>query len=160
MTAGEAGPGAGEAARGRAEASHHLVPVPVYLLVFVSLLLLTGLTVWVATLDLGAWNWLHTPLALGIAVTKATLVALWFMHLRYSERLTWVFIAAGILWLGFLIVITMGDYLSRHRDAEPSIWTLEAITVPGPAGPADPAGPAEPAGPADPAASILLASWS
>jgi len=110
--------------------SHHVVPVPVYVAIFVALLVLTGLTVWVATLELGEWNWLHTPLALTIAVVKATLVVLWFMHVRYSEKLTWVFIAAGILWLGFLIVITMADYLSRNRDAEPSSWTVEAPTVP------------------------------
>lgn len=116
--------------------SHHVVSVRVYLTVFAALLILTGLTVVVATVELGEWDFLHTPLALTIALIKTTLVVLWFMHVRYSEKLTWVFIAAGILWLGFLIVITMADYLSRHRDAPPSSWTVQAV-----AGPADPGRP-------------------
>ena len=75
---------------------HHVVPIPVYLGIFAALLVLTGVTVWVAFLDLGSWDFLHTPLALAIACLKATLVVLWFMHVKYSVRLIWVFIASGL----------------------------------------------------------------
>jgi len=51
--------------------------------------------------------------ALAIAVFKATLVVLFFMHVKYSTRLTWAVVAGGIFWLGILLVLTMGDYLTR-----------------------------------------------
>ena len=90
--------------------SEHVVPVRVYLAVFVALLALTALTVFAAGLDLGRAN---TPLALSIAATKAALVVLFFMHVRYASRLTQLFVAAGFVWLGFLICLTLADYLSR-----------------------------------------------
>ena len=83
----------------------------VYLLVFFALIVLTLITTGVAFLDLGAgWN---TTIALAIAMTKALLVALYFMHLRASSPLTIVFAGAGIFWLGILIALTLGDYLTR-----------------------------------------------
>jgi cytochrome c oxidase subunit 4 len=109
--------------------AHHVVPVSVYLMVFAALLVLTGLTVWVALYDLGEWNFLHTPLALLIAVVKATLVVLFFMHGLQSGRLTWAFIAAGVLFLAFLIALTFADYLTRNRDAAPSSWSAEVQVV-------------------------------
>ena len=81
-----------------------------YFLVFGALMALTALTVWAAFQHLGIWN---TPLALGIAVTKAALVALIFMHLRYSPKLTVFVVSASILFLGFLVLITASDYLTR-----------------------------------------------
>jgi cytochrome c oxidase subunit 4 len=81
-----------------------------YLGVFVTLMALTGLTVWAAFQHLGVWN---TPVALTIAVTKALLVALIFMHLRYSPKLTAFVVIASVLWLAFLILITLSDYVSR-----------------------------------------------
>lgn len=81
-----------------------------YFAVFAVLMALTALTVWASYLHLGAWN---TPVALAIAVTKALLVALIFMHLRHSPRLTIFVVAASLLWLAFLIVITASDYLTR-----------------------------------------------
>lgn len=90
---------------------HHVTSVGVYILVFAALLVLTGLTVFVSTLDLGYMN---TPLALAIAVTKATLVILFFMHVIHSTRLTWVVILAALLWLGVLFVLTFSDYLTRN----------------------------------------------
>ena len=65
-------------------------------------MVLTAVTVWVANLDLGRWN---AIVALSIAVLKATLVVLYFMHVRYSSRLTWIFVGAGFFWLGILIHI-------------------------------------------------------
>lgn len=107
-----------------AHAPHHVVPVPVYLGIFLGLLVLTGLTVWVAFLDLGAWGFLHTPIALAIASLKATLVVLWFMHVRYSVRLTWVFIAAGLGWLVLLIAITVADYVGRGWEQTIPGWRV------------------------------------
>ena len=90
--------------------AEHIVPTRVYYTIFAVLMLCTGLTVWVAFLDLGALN---TVAALAIAVFKATLVVLFFMHVKYSTRLTWAVVAGSIFWLGILLVLTMGDYLTR-----------------------------------------------
>ena len=81
-----------------------------YFAVFAALMVLTGLTVWASFLHLGVWN---TPVALAIAVTKGLLVALIFMHLRHSPRLTLFVAVSAVLWLGFLILITTSDYLTR-----------------------------------------------
>lgn len=70
----------------------------------------TLITVWVANFDLGPWN---AVVALTIAVAKATLVVLYFMHVRYSSKLTWVFVGAGIIWLIILFAFTLSDYLTR-----------------------------------------------
>jgi cytochrome c oxidase subunit 4 len=90
--------------------SEHIVSKKVYFVIFGALMVLTVLTVWVANLDLGRLN---TPVALAIAVTKAILVVLYFMHVRYSSRLTWVVVAGGFLWLLIMVGLTMSDYLSR-----------------------------------------------
>ena len=92
------------------EHGHRGVSVGTYLLVFVALLCLTGLTVWAAGQDFGAMN---TVVALGIAVTKATLVVLFFMHVKYGTSLVKLFLASAIVWLGFLLLITLSDYRSR-----------------------------------------------
>ena len=81
-----------------------------YFAVFAALMLLTGLTVWASFLHLGVWN---TPVALTIAVTKAVLVALIFMHLRGSPRLILYVVGASVVWLAFLILITTSDYATR-----------------------------------------------
>jgi cytochrome c oxidase subunit 4 len=83
---------------------------PTYFLIFAALLVLTAATWGVAYLPLGEW---HTVLALAIAVTKALLVLLFFMHLLHSTRLTWVVAAAGVFWLGILFALTFSDYLTR-----------------------------------------------
>jgi len=72
----------------------------------------TGLTVWVANFNLPGP--LNAIVALTIAVFKATLVVLFFMHVRYSSRLTWVFIAAGLIWLIILFAFTLSDFLTRQ----------------------------------------------
>ena len=63
-----------------------------------------------ARVDLGRWN---APVGLAIAACKAVLIILYFMHARYSNWLTWIVVAAGLLWLGILLVLTMSDYLTR-----------------------------------------------
>ena len=70
----------------------------------------TYLTVQAAFIDLGALN---TVVALAIACTKAVLVVLYFMHVRYSTRLTWAVVVASVFWLGILLALTFGDYLTR-----------------------------------------------
>jgi cytochrome c oxidase subunit IV len=81
-----------------------------YLLVFGALLALTLITTAVAFVDLGLLN---TPLALGIALLKASLVMIYFMHLRHSTFLARVFAGAGVLWLLHFIIFTLSDYLTR-----------------------------------------------
>jgi cytochrome c oxidase subunit 4 len=70
----------------------------------------TALTVLIANYDLGRWN---AIVALSIAVFKATLVVLYFMHVRYSSKLTWVFVGAGLVWLIILFSFTLSDYMTR-----------------------------------------------
>src|SRR5262249_4301823 len=80
-------PGGAAALTRRGIMAQHVVPRRVYYAVFAALILLTLLTIGAASLELGDW---HTPVGLVIAVTKATLVLLFFMHIWYSTRLTWV----------------------------------------------------------------------
>ena len=82
-----------------------------YYLVFAALIALTLLTVGISFIDLGAW---HTPVGLVIAVTKASLVALFFMHLLHSPRTSWLAFLAGLFWFGILMALTLSDYLSRQ----------------------------------------------
>jgi cytochrome c oxidase subunit 4 len=89
---------------------HHVVPVRVYLAVFAALLILTAITTAAAFRDLGPFN---TVAALGIAVLKATLVVLFFMHVKYSTRLTGLVIAAALCWMVILVALTLGDYWAR-----------------------------------------------
>ena len=88
----------------------HIVPKRTYYIVYAILMVCTYLTVEIALVDLGALN---TIAALSIAVFKALLVVLFFMHVRYSTRLTWLVIVGGLFWLGILLALTMGDYLTR-----------------------------------------------
>jgi cytochrome c oxidase subunit 4 len=90
--------------------SDHVAPRSMYYAVFAALIVGTGLTVAVAFVDLGALN---NVLMLAIAMTKALLVILFFMHVRWSSRLTWVVAASGFVWLLILFGITMSDYLTR-----------------------------------------------
>jgi cytochrome c oxidase subunit 4 len=90
--------------------SEHIVPVRIYVTVFVVLLVLTATTTAVSAIDLGPWN---TVVALAIAVVKATLVVLFFMHVKYSPRLIGVVIAGGLFWLAILLAMTFSDFATR-----------------------------------------------
>jgi cytochrome c oxidase subunit IV len=90
--------------------SGHVAPKSMYYAVFAALMVGTALTVLVAFYDLGPLN---NILMLGIASTKALLVILFFMHVRWATRLTWVVAASGFVWLLILFGITMSDYLTR-----------------------------------------------
>jgi cytochrome c oxidase subunit 4 len=94
-----------------AHAPHgHVTPLPVYFAIFAALMVLTFVTVWISTVNLGVFN---TPVALAIAITKATLVILFFMHVIHSTRLTWVVVIGAFLWLAVAFVLTFADYLTR-----------------------------------------------
>jgi cytochrome c oxidase subunit 4 len=90
--------------------TEHIVPKRIYYRIFVILMLCTYLTVQLAFLDLGPLN---TIAALVIAVFKAVLVVLFFMHVKYSTRLTWAVVLGSIFWLGILLTLTLSDYLTR-----------------------------------------------
>jgi cytochrome c oxidase subunit 4 len=90
--------------------SEHIVPIRIYLIVFAALMGLTAATIFISYHDLGPLN---NVVALSIAVTKATLVILFFMHVRYSPSLTKLVAAGSFLWLLILLSITMADYISR-----------------------------------------------
>lgn len=90
--------------------SEHIVSTKVYFAVFSALMVFTAITVVVAFVDLGFMN---NVIALGIAATKATLVVLFFMHVRYSSKLTRLIVIAGFFWLGILLLFTSSDYWSR-----------------------------------------------
>jgi len=90
--------------------SQHITPVRTYLLIFFALLVLTVVTVSVAFVDLGPWSDL---IAMAIAVFKASLVVLFFMHVRYSRPMTKITVASSLFWLLILFGITLSDYFTR-----------------------------------------------
>jgi cytochrome c oxidase subunit 4 len=90
--------------------SGHVAPKSLYYAVFAALIVGTGLTVAAAFVDMGAMN---NVVMLTIACVKATLVVLFFMHVRWGTRLTWVVVASGFFWLLILFSLTMTDYISR-----------------------------------------------
>jgi len=88
----------------------HVVRPKTYYSVFSGLLVLLVATVGVAYLHLGELN---IVAAMSIAVIKAVLIILYFMHVRYSPRLIWLFVGAGFFWLGIMFALTFSDYLTR-----------------------------------------------
>ena len=91
--------------------SEHIVSVRVYITIFLALLVGTVLTVLAAFYDFPGR--LNTIVAMTIATAKATVVVLYFMHVRYSSRLVWVIVAAPLFWMGILFAFTFSDYLTR-----------------------------------------------
>jgi len=88
----------------------HVVPVRNYVMVFLALMVLTGTTIAVSTIELGPWNFV---VALTIAVIKALLVIMFFMHVKGAKPLTKLFVGAGFFWMAILIVFVLSDYFSR-----------------------------------------------
>ena len=111
--------------------SGHVSPKSTYYAIFGALMVGTAITVLAAFVNLGAMNF---PVALAIAVTKATLVILFFMHVKYSSQLTKLFVGMAFFFLLVLFGLTLTDYLSRGLH-----------TYPGGAGGAGFASPLEPA---------------
>ena len=90
--------------------SDHILPKRTYYTIYAILLACTYLTWQVAFFDLGALN---TVAALAIAVFKAAIVVLFFMHVKYRTRLTWIVVVGSVFWLGILLALTFNDYLTR-----------------------------------------------
>lgn len=90
--------------------SAHPSSVATYLRVYGALMLLLVATVGAAFINMGPFN---AVVALSIAVAKALLVILFFMHARDSSKLIWVYAGMGFLWFLFLIAGTLGDVLAR-----------------------------------------------
>jgi cytochrome c oxidase subunit 4 len=90
--------------------SEHIVEKSLYYKIFGVLILGTALTIGAAFINLGNFN---IVAALVIAGIKASFVIFFFMHVKYSTRLTKLFVAIGFIWLFIMISITMTDYLSR-----------------------------------------------
>lgn len=91
--------------------SEHIVSVRIYFIIFLTLVVGTALTVWAGFRDFPGP--LNTIIALTIASVKATLVILYFMHLRYSSRLVWIIFASALFWLALLFALTFSDYWTR-----------------------------------------------
>jgi cytochrome c oxidase subunit 4 len=82
----------------------------IYVAVFIALLVLLAITVGAAEINFGSFNF---AIAAAIATVKAVLIMLYFMHVRYSQPLTWLVACAGFFWLAILFSITMADYMTR-----------------------------------------------
>jgi cytochrome c oxidase subunit 4 len=91
--------------------SEHIVPVKVYITIFLALMVGTTLTLWAGFRDFPGP--LNVIIALTIACVKATLVVLYFMHVRYSSKLIWVVFASALFWLAILFALTFSDYWTR-----------------------------------------------
>ncbi|HWQ92276.1 MAG TPA: cytochrome C oxidase subunit IV family protein [Clostridia bacterium] len=96
-----------------------------YVLIWLALMVLLVVTWGVAQVDLGLFN---TPVAMGIAFLKMVLVVLFFMHVRYESKLTWIFVAAGLIWFAIMVDLTLTDYLSR--DQVPGVRQLPQSSAP------------------------------
>jgi cytochrome c oxidase subunit 4 len=90
--------------------SEHVSPKSVYYSIFGALMVLTAVTVFAAYVNLGNFN---APVALAIATFKATLVVLFFMHVKYSSRLTKLIVLTSLFFLVILMGETMMDYATR-----------------------------------------------
>jgi cytochrome c oxidase subunit 4 len=98
---------------GEDRVSEHIVSPKVYLVIFLSLMVGTGLTVWAAFQNFGKFN---IVIALGIATIKATLVVLYFMHARYSPKRTQLVIVCSVFWLAVMLALTLADYDTRPQE--------------------------------------------
>jgi len=102
--------------------SEHIVSLRIYVTIFLSLMVGTALTVWAGLQDFpGQWN---VIIAITIAVVKATLVVLYFMHVRYSSRLIWVVFTSALFWLVILFALTFSDYWTRDWLAYPGLFLI------------------------------------
>jgi len=101
---------AGEHSGANHEAEHHIVSWRIYLAIVLILLFMTGLTVWASYIEMGVFN---PIVALAIGVFKATLVVLFFMHVKYSTKLTKLTVGAGLFTFLVLIGMTLADYFTR-----------------------------------------------
>lgn len=92
---------------------HHVATMSFYLKIFVTLIVLTILTAVCDYINLGRFNLI---VAMIIAITKAMFVVLFFMHLKWSDKLTWAFAGSSLFFLALLIGITFDDYSMRYKE--------------------------------------------
>lgn len=97
----------------------HILPFAVYLRVFIALIVLTAITVGVTRFDFGAMNMV---VAMGIASIKAGLVALYFMHLRYENPVTWLYVAFPIF---LLLLLLAGIFVDNPYRWQPDVQIIE-----------------------------------
>jgi len=97
----------------------HIASFGSYLGIFGLLMVLTGLTVGVSRIDMGDWN---VVIAVLIAVIKASVVVLFFMHVKYSGPLIKLTAAVGFVWLLFMFGLTFADYFGRTMTEVPKAW--------------------------------------
>jgi cytochrome c oxidase subunit 4 len=118
----ETHPEAHAAPDAHAAEEHHGPTVKMYFAIFFALAILTVVTVLAAKFDFAPMlgqqmgSLVNNVVALGIACTKATLVILFFMHVKYESKLVGLAVVSSVIWLGFLILITVSDYLTRTSD--------------------------------------------
>jgi cytochrome c oxidase subunit IV len=105
--------------------SEYIVSPKIYVVIFLSLILGTGITVWAAFQNFGPFN---IVIALGIATTKATLVVLYFMHARYSPNRTQLVIVCSIFWLAIMLALTLSDYKTRAQEPHNARFRPPAIS--------------------------------
>jgi cytochrome c oxidase subunit 4 len=98
---------------------HSVTPIRTYVLIWLALTILTFVTFYVSTINLGAWN---IVVALGIAAFKMSLVIWFFMHVRTDNPLTKLFVFAGFFWMAILFALTLGDYVSRNWMPLGKFW--------------------------------------
>jgi cytochrome c oxidase subunit IV len=106
--------------------SEHIVPPKVYIGIFLSLMVLTAVTVAAAFVSLGPFN---IVIALAIATLKATLVVLYFMHARYSPKRTQLVIISAVFWLAIMLALTMSDYASRHPEVSMAPHSVPVVNA-------------------------------
>jgi len=102
---------------------HHGPTVKMYFAIFGALCVLTVVTVLAAKVDFAQvignpqmGGFVNNLVALGIACTKAALVVLFFMHVKYESKLVGLAVVSSVIWLMFLLFITLSDYLTRTSD--------------------------------------------
>lgn len=108
--------------------SHHIIEPYVYYRVFAALMVLFVATVAVAFFDLSAMmNWppANIIVAMAIAIAKVAAIVIYFMHLKFSSRITRVFAVAALFWLALLFSITFADYMARGWIPQPATWTQQ-----------------------------------
>ena len=113
------------------ETSHHVVPVSTYVKVIISLMVLLIITLGAAAIDFSEmapgnpfFGALNIIIAMTIAVAKAVIIILYFMHVRYSSKLVWVFAFAAFYWVAILFIVTLTDYMSRYMTYHPGQYTF------------------------------------
>ena len=95
--------------------SQEVVSIKTYFVIFITLLVLLFATVLLGLIPAsGAWRDMLTYIGFTIAAAKGVLIVLYFMHVKFSSRLTWIFASAAFAWLGIMLILTLDDYWTRE----------------------------------------------